>query len=51
MGNRRKVQVTPKGQVVVTMPKALAQAIGLQRGSDVEWRVAGVGKLELLAMK
>jgi AbrB family looped-hinge helix DNA binding protein len=37
MANESIVQVTPVGQYVVTIPRALAQAMGLKKGDKVEF--------------
>ncbi len=43
-----KVQVSELGQVMVTIPKPLAAAMGMKRGDTIQWRVASAGKLELI---
>lgn len=45
--SKTKVQVTPKGQYTITIPRPLAQARGLKHGSIAEWRINREGKLEL----
>ena len=43
-----KVQTTPTGQYVTTIPKNLAEAMGIKKGDQLTWKVAGAGKLEIL---
>ena len=37
MARRVRVQQLPNGQFVVTIPKALAEAIGFRKGEEVQW--------------
>lgn len=37
-----------KGQVSTTIPRSLAAAMGIKKGTKLMWRVTGAGKLELL---
>jgi antitoxin component of MazEF toxin-antitoxin module len=39
MARRVRVQQLPNGQFVVTIPKALAEAIGFRKGEQVQWAV------------
>jgi antitoxin component of MazEF toxin-antitoxin module len=41
MPRRVRVQNLPNGQYVVTIPKALAETIGLRRGEEVQWSLRG----------
>lgn len=49
--NKAKIQVSKIGQYTVTIPKSLAHAMGYKQGQEVEFRVAGAGRLELLVPK
>ena len=40
MPRKVKVQRMPNGQFMVTIPKALAEAMGIRGGEMVEWSVA-----------
>lgn len=35
------------GQFMVTVPRRLAYALGLQKGDKIEWRINKAGKLEI----
>jgi len=37
----RRVQQLPNGQYVLTIPKALAEALGLRKGEEVHWSLEG----------
>ena len=37
MPRRVKVQQLPTGQFVVTIPKAIADAMGIHKGETVQW--------------
>lgn len=39
MPRKVKVQQMPNDQYMVTIPKALAEAMGIRRGEMVEWSV------------
>lgn len=41
------IQQTNKGQYTVTLPKALTEAMGWSKGTQLQWKVVGSGKLEL----
>lgn len=43
MARRVRVQQLPNGQFVVTIPKALAEAIGFRKGEQVQWSVGRDG--------
>jgi hypothetical protein len=45
MARRVRVQKLPNGQFVVTVPKALAEAIGFRRGEQVQWSIGKDGLL------
>lgn len=47
MGNTVKVQEVGINQLTLTIPSALAQSMGIRKGDQVEWRVAGKNRLEL----
>ena len=34
-----------KGQIFATIPRALAQAVGFDKGKTLEWQVTGKGQL------
>lgn len=38
-GNRTQITQTPQGQFRTSIPKALADALGLSPDDEVEWRV------------
>lgn len=38
-GNRSKVQVWKNGQVMVTVPRAIAEAARLRKGDDIAWYI------------
>ena len=42
-----KIQVTPKDQFVVTIPKQLALAKGFEKGDKVTWQLDKMGDLVL----
>jgi antitoxin component of MazEF toxin-antitoxin module len=42
-----KVQQTKTGQLVITIPRQLAQAIGIKKGSNVNFSVVSKNRLEL----
>jgi antitoxin component of MazEF toxin-antitoxin module len=44
-----KIYMTKHGQVVVTLPKAIAKAKQLQHKQEVEWVLDGAGNLILRA--
>lgn len=35
--NEVKIQETPTGQLIATIPRSLAQAHGLKKGDTIEW--------------
>ncbi len=35
MGNEVKIQATPSGQLIATIPRSLAQAYGLKKGDTI----------------
>lgn len=37
MSNRVRVQRHPKGMLTVSIPRALAQALGIDKGETLEW--------------
>jgi antitoxin component of MazEF toxin-antitoxin module len=37
MSNRVKVQQLPQGQFTVSIPRALAQALGITKGQEMVW--------------
>ena len=39
MARRVKVQQLPNDQYVVTIPKALAEALGIRKGETMQWSV------------
>lgn len=39
MSNTVRIQQLPQGQYTVTIPRALAQAFGIEKGDQAEWRV------------
>ena len=39
MARRVKVQQLPNDQFVVTIPKALAEALGIRKGETMQWSV------------
>ncbi len=43
----RKIQISPKGQYTVTIPRALALARGLEKHHEGEWKLTKEGKLRL----
>ncbi len=43
MARRVRIQQLPNGQFVLTIPKALAEAIGFRKGEEVQWTVEGGG--------
>jgi antitoxin component of MazEF toxin-antitoxin module len=45
MARRVKVQKLPNDQYVVTIPKALAEAMGLRKGETVQWSIEQGGLL------
>ena len=45
MARHVRVQKLPNGQFVVTIPKALAEAIGFRKGEQVQWSVSKNGLL------
>ena len=45
MARRVRVQQLPNGQFVVTIPKALAEAIGFRKGEQVQWSIGKDGLL------
>ena len=46
MSNRVRVQQHPKGMLTVSIPRALAQALQIQKHETFEWRLKG-GELVL----
>lgn len=42
-----RVQRTKTGQLTMTFPRNLAQALGVEKGSELQFRVAGKDLLEL----
>jgi bifunctional DNA-binding transcriptional regulator/antitoxin component of YhaV-PrlF toxin-antitoxin module len=38
MANRMRVQKTPNGQFIVTVPKAVAEALGYRKGTVLEFK-------------
>ena len=47
MSNQIRVQQHPTGQLTVTIPRALAQALGIRKGDVMEWTLED-GKLLLI---
>jgi len=45
MARRVKVQQLPNDQYVVTIPKALAEAMGIRKGETMQWSVEMGGLL------
>jgi antitoxin component of MazEF toxin-antitoxin module len=45
MARRVKVQQLPNDQYIVTIPKALAEAMGLRKGETVQWSLEHGGLL------
>ena len=45
MARRVKVQQLPNDQYVVTIPKALAEAMNLHKGETVQWSIEQGGLL------
>ena len=43
MARRVHVQQLPNGQYVLTIPKALAEAMGLRKGEEVQWSLGRDG--------
>ena len=50
MPRKVKIQKMPNGQFMVTIPKALAEALGIRGGEMAEWSVKG-GDLLLKRLK
>lgn len=46
-----KVWVNSRGQVFVTIPKALVEALKWEKGIEVSWEIMGKDKLKLVKMK
>lgn len=46
-GDVRVIQADSSGLLRVTVPRNLAEALGWERGTPVEWRVTGKGKAEV----
>jgi antitoxin component of MazEF toxin-antitoxin module len=46
MSNRSRVQQLPSGVYVVSIPRALVQALDINKGDLMEWKLEG-GKLLL----
>jgi len=46
MGNEVKVQETPTGQFVITIPRSIADAYGIKKGDTIEFRY-NEGKIQL----
>jgi bifunctional DNA-binding transcriptional regulator/antitoxin component of YhaV-PrlF toxin-antitoxin module len=46
MPRKVKIQSMPNGQFMITIPKALAEAMGIRGGEMAEWSVQG-GRLVL----
>lgn len=42
-----KVQELNNGQFITTIPKPLAEAMGVKKGTILNWKVLGAGRLEL----
>ena len=40
MARRVKVQKLPNDQFIVTIPRALAQALGIEKGDLAEWKLS-----------
>ncbi len=38
---KTKVQELPGGALIVTIPKALADAVGIKKGSELDWKLEG----------
>lgn len=51
MGNETSILYGEPGQYKVPIPKAIAQAVGLEKGERVEWRIVDVNRLELVRAK
>jgi len=43
MARRVRIQQLPNGQFVITIPKALAEAIGFRKGEEVQWSLEKEG--------
>ena len=43
MARRVRIQQLPNGQFVITIPKALAEAIGFHKGEEVQWSLEKEG--------
>ncbi len=39
MSNRVRVQQHPQGMLFVSIPRALAQALGIAKGETLEWKL------------
>ena len=50
MSNQVRVQQHPTGQLTVTLPRVLAQAMRIQKGDVMEW-ILEDGRLLLIKMK
>jgi antitoxin component of MazEF toxin-antitoxin module len=50
MSNQVRVQQHPTGQLTVTLPRALAQALSIRKGDVMEWTLED-GKLLLIKAK
>lgn len=37
MANNSKIQVLKNGQMIATIPRAIAEAIRLKKGDSIEW--------------
>lgn len=48
MSNRTIILYGKPGQFKVAIPKALALAIGLEKGERVEWRIIDLKTLQLI---
>ena len=46
-----KVWVNKRGQVFVTVPKAIAESLGWTKGTPVFWEIMGKDKLKLEKVK
>ena len=47
MAARRRIQRTKNDQYIVTLPKALVEALGVEKGTEVEFTISGENELKL----
>jgi antitoxin component of MazEF toxin-antitoxin module len=50
MSNRVRVQRLPTGVYTVSIPRALVQALDIQKGDEMQWKLQD-GKLLLIRVK